>query len=212
MLFFYKNYNKCFGATVISIFGGACYVVAVGCLIAAFSDEGSEEMGGMILGAIVMALIGFGLGKLADSVANRKYKKLAAKQQKQEAQTPKNTIPKTVVSSPIQEVKTEEQPIQKVETEEKSLPKEEVKPIVEEKAPISEPEKKSVPKSEPILLPNEEKEEDSWKCPNCTTINNSKFCKECGAARPPKQKYCKNCGSKLETNQKFCGDCGTKVS
>ena len=210
MLFFYKNYDKCLRATIVSVFGGACYVVAVGCLIGAFSDEGSDDMGAMILGAVVLALIGFGLGKWADYIANKKYKKMAAKQQMNQAQSPQNTISKTVTDSPIQEVKTEEQPIPKIEVEEKILPKEEVKPIVEEAKAIPESEE-LVQKNEPILAPKEEIEENSWKCQNCGNMNNSSFCKECGSPKPPKQEYCKNCGSKLEPNQKFCGDCGTKV-
>ena len=50
--------------------------------------------------------------------------------------------------------------------------------------------------------------EETWSCPSCgKEDNSSRFCSECGAARPAQDWICPGCG---RTNQKlFCPDCGT---
>lgn len=49
-----------------------------------------------------------------------------------------------------------------------------------------------------------------WKCPKCGTLNDGKFCSECGSAKIIK-KYCPNCGHQVDANQKFCGNCGKNL-
>lgn len=55
-----------------------------------------------------------------------------------------------------------------------------------------------------------------WKCPECGSLNEGKFCNECGFEKKDKKeqkkdKFCTNCGTKLESGLKFCENCGEKV-
>lgn len=45
-----------------------------------------------------------------------------------------------------------------------------------------------------------------WKC-KCGTVNNGKFCSECGSAKPSEEWIC-SCGTK--NKGKFCPECGAK--
>ena len=49
---------------------------------------------------------------------------------------------------------------------------------------------------------------NGWKC-SCGTVNQGKFCSNCGAKKPEGQKFCTNCGAAV--TGKFCPECGTPV-
>lgn len=50
-----------------------------------------------------------------------------------------------------------------------------------------------------------------WSCP-CGTVNEGKFCKECGKPRPEAvDKFCTECGAKVLSDSKFCSSCGHKL-
>ena len=54
--------------------------------------------------------------------------------------------------------------------------------------------------------------EGYWKC-ECGTLNNTKFCTNCGKEKPSPNgeiKFCPNCGTELN-GAKFCPNCGTKI-
>ena len=54
--------------------------------------------------------------------------------------------------------------------------------------------------------------EGYWKC-ECGTVNNTKFCTNCGKEKPSPNgeiKFCPNCGHELK-GAKFCPNCGTKI-
>lgn len=50
-------------------------------------------------------------------------------------------------------------------------------------------------------------DDDHWKC-TCGSINESKFCPECGYPAPPPVWLCPDCGARNQG--KFCTDCGAK--
>lgn len=54
-----------------------------------------------------------------------------------------------------------------------------------------------------------EDEHDTWICPQCQTVNDSNFCKECGTKRD-KIMYCRYCGTKVKDG-KYCPHCGNKI-
>lgn len=58
-------------------------------------------------------------------------------------------------------------------------------------------------KNNAVPLPVTQK--NSWKCPECGCINDSKFCKDCGAAKPQIWKCV--CGA--DNSGAFCTECGT---
>ena len=74
---FFKSYPKCFIATLISIFGGVSGLMGVLGLVESFSSGTVGE--GIVVFAVCTALF-FGLRKLADIIAESKYKRLAAKE------------------------------------------------------------------------------------------------------------------------------------
>lgn len=49
---------------------------------------------------------------------------------------------------------------------------------------------------------------NGWKC-SCGTVNQGKFCSNCGAKKPEGHKFCTNCGAAV--TGKFCPECGTPV-
>ena len=54
--------------------------------------------------------------------------------------------------------------------------------------------------------------EGYWRC-ECGTLNNTKFCTNCGKEKPSPNgeiKFCPNCGHELK-GAKFCPECGTKI-
>lgn len=53
----------------------------------------------------------------------------------------------------------------------------------------------------------QEKNDNSWTCPNCKIPVTGKFCQECGQAKPEKS-FCSNCGKEIGKNAKFCPECG----
>lgn len=62
------------------------------------------------------------------------------------------------------------------------------------------------------LPPEEVLPEGYWRC-ECGTLNNTKFCTNCGKERPSASgavKFCPNCGTELN-GAKFCPNCGTKI-
>ncbi|MCI2048133.1 MAG: SPFH domain-containing protein [Lachnospiraceae bacterium] len=56
---------------------------------------------------------------------------------------------------------------------------------------------------------------DSWKCPSCGTVNNGRFCTNCGTAKPaaPAVAKCPKCGYEYDPANppKFCPNCGNKL-
>lgn len=51
--------------------------------------------------------------------------------------------------------------------------------------------------------------ENTWVCPECHSVNDGKFCKECGAKRPESSTWtCPECGTL--NDGKFCKNCGHK--
>ena len=46
-----------------------------------------------------------------------------------------------------------------------------------------------------------------WKC-SCNTVNEGKFCTECGSPAPPRPWKCPECGS--ENTGNYCTECGRK--
>ena len=199
MLFFYKQYDNCLIATIMSLFSYGAYVIGVVCAGATISE--GENVGVGLLALVICAAIGFGLGKWADKIALKKQRKVAAKKAAKEAKA--QTVQKTVVQTePIKETipatKVEPQPV---------VVSEPVKVAVVETPKVEEV-KVEVPAPEKVV----EAVVNNWKCPECGNMNDGKFCKECGAKKPvQKDKFCTNCGAKLKEGQKFCGECGTKV-
>ena len=61
---------------------------------------------------------------------------------------------------------------------------------------------------EAILEKVNEEEKEEWTCPECKHINNTKFCGNCGKAKPSPRWFCPDCGK--ENTGKFCIGCGTK--
>lgn len=49
---------------------------------------------------------------------------------------------------------------------------------------------------------------NGWKC-SCGTVNQGKFCSNCGAKKPEGHKFCTNCGAAV--TGRFCPECGTPV-
>ena len=80
MPFFYKSYKKCFLATALSFTGGCCGAIAVISLIQVILGRGDFTGSEGLIGSVVCAVLFFALRKLADVVAARKYRKLAAKE------------------------------------------------------------------------------------------------------------------------------------
>ena len=72
---FWTNYPKCFLATMISLIGGVCGLMGVAAAFETFSEGPVEAI---LCGAVGIACF-FGLRKLADIVAAKKYEKLAGK-------------------------------------------------------------------------------------------------------------------------------------
>ena len=72
-MIFWNSYKKCFLATLISLCGGGCGLLGVVLMIEMFSEE---PVTAILLGAVFIGLF-FGLRRLADEVAARKYRKLA---------------------------------------------------------------------------------------------------------------------------------------
>ena len=60
--------------------------------------------------------------------------------------------------------------------------------------------------------PQQAAEQGGWTC-ECGTVNQGKFCAECGKPKPaaPKKRFCTNCGAELGETTKFCPECGTKA-
>ncbi len=56
-------------------------------------------------------------------------------------------------------------------------------------------------------LTSAKKDDDSWTCSKCNTVNTGKFCSGCGAPKADTEKwYCSECGQ--ENTGKFCSGCG----
>ena len=53
-------------------------------------------------------------------------------------------------------------------------------------------------------------EKEEWKCTTCGTINNGKFCGNCGNPKTNK-KQCPKCKTMNEPTDKFCSECGEKL-
>ena len=185
MIFFYKSYENCLLATIMSLFSYFCYMGGIMCIGMAISSGEDIAIGVVCL--VVLIAIGYGLGKLAENIAIKKNKKLAAKRAAKananvnNAETTVNTLEtsRTIAqvtqtsSSQISNVKVEEQ-------------------------------KEKISNSKSF----EEKNKTDWTCTKCGNINSGNFCKECGTKKPV---YCTNCGKKLISGQNFCSECGTKV-
>lgn len=72
-----------------------------------------------------------------------------------------------------------------------------------ETAPVAEEAVTEPTETAPVL------QDGQWAC-SCGAVNSTKFCPECGQARPA-EPQCTNCGYKPEgAAPKFCPDCGTK--
>jgi len=50
---------------------------------------------------------------------------------------------------------------------------------------------------------------DTWVC-SCGKENSGKFCSECGAQKPSAEWFCTECGAKNPASAKFCSECGKK--
>ena len=59
--------------------------------------------------------------------------------------------------------------------------------------------------------PPQAPQQGGWTC-ECGTVNQGKFCAECGKPKPaaPKKRFCTNCGAQLAPGAKFCPECGAK--
>lgn len=87
--FFFTRYRKAPLATCVSFCSSACYVVTLFFTVGyAFNWDGVQDTGSLgesLLVAVCFAAIGFGLSRLANWLAVRKQRKLAAREA---AQTP----------------------------------------------------------------------------------------------------------------------------
>ncbi len=70
---FWTNYPKCFLATIISVIGGVFGLIAV---VLVFEFFSTDPMAAILGGAAGIAGF-FGLNRLADNVATRKYARMA---------------------------------------------------------------------------------------------------------------------------------------
>ena len=83
MYFRYCTYKKCIPATICSFSGGAAVAVGIATVVASVMEKDFEA----VAAGVVSTIIGVGLYMLADKIADRKMKKIAAKEaQKAEAE------------------------------------------------------------------------------------------------------------------------------
>lgn len=83
------------------------------------------------------------------------------------------------------------------------------KPVKPAAQPAASPAQPAVQPLQLAALFAQTAADDQWNC-GCGSVNSSKFCPECGAARPEELK-CAGCGyvPPANTTPKFCSECGT---